>query len=115
MTHGTQECAGVVGMTISRAEHGTWHDLGKGTAMSIEQQKSSGYRGAWVAQSVEPLTPDIRSGCGPDVVGSSLAPGSVLSVEGARDSLSPSLPAPPLSLSLCLSVYLSQNKQASCI
>ena len=45
-------------------------------------------RGAWVAQSVEPLTLDFGSGHDPRVVASSPVSGSTLSIEPAYDSLS---------------------------
>ena len=59
------------------------------------------FRGAWVAQWVQCLTLDFRSGPDPRVVSSSLVLGSALSVEPAWDSLSRSLSLPlPCSHSL---------------
>ena len=58
--------------------------------------------GAWVAQSVKCLTPDFVSGHDLTVMRSSHMSGSVLGVEPAYDSLSPS-PSAPLSPSYSLS------------
>ena len=59
-------------------------------------------------QSVKHSTLDFGSGHDLTVVRSSPAAGCALSEEGAWDSLSPSLPAPPL-LVLSLSLFLKIN------
>jgi len=62
-----------------------------------------------VAQSVECPTLNFSSGRNLRVVGSSPKSGSVLSMESAADSLSPSTPAPSPTHARALS--LKQNKQ----
>ena len=73
--------------------------------------KSSSSKGSWVAQSVERPTLDFSSGRGPRVVGSGPTSGSLLSVEPAWDSFSPSA---PLSRSYTLKnkkvIVLAQNE-----
>ena len=71
-------------------------------------------RGTLVAQSVECPTLGFSSVHVPRVMGSCPISGSVLSVEPAWDSLSPSLSAPPplmRTLSLSLSLSLSNKKK----
>jgi len=63
-----------------------------------DDQKSRHRRGTWVAQSVECLTLDFSLGHDFRVLGSSPESGSMLSVQSAWDSLSPSAryPSPQL-------------------
>ena len=76
--------------------------------MKIGLFKTTGFRGAWVAESVKrPTLAQVTISC---FVGSSPKLGSVLTAqsrEPALDSVSPSLSAPPL-LTLCLSLSQKQ-------
>ena len=75
-------------------------------AMPIENKL---FRGAWVAQSVKhPTSAQVMI---PQFVGSSPAPGSVLTAQNlkpASDSVSPPSSAPPI-LMLCLSLSLNNK------
>ena len=73
------------------------------------KKKKKKVRGAWVTELVKSLTLAFSSGHDPSVVGSSPTSGSLLSVEPAWDSFSPS-PCSPPQLMLSLSLSLKINK-----